>query len=104
MGLGGFSDPPIAIERLRTEWGTRWAAVGCARKSQGLRDRRERGPAAVSKTETSDEGTGNGTAIFNGWAIKWTPNATKLGRRPVYTIIRPHDKLQPIPRTFLCHL
>ena len=40
---------------------------------------------------------------FNGWAIKWTPNATKLGRRSVYTIIRPHDKLQPILRTFLCH-
>ena len=38
--------------------------------------------------------------MSNGWAVKRTPNATKLARRPVYTIIRPHDKLQPIPRTF----
>ena len=65
---------------------------------------RERGPVAVSKIETSDEGTGNGTAIFNGWANKWTPDAMKLGRRSVYTIIRPHDKLHHIPRTFLRHL
>ena len=42
--------------------------------------------------------------ILNGWAVKRVPNATKLGRQSVYTIIRPHDKLQPIPRTFLCHL
>ena len=42
--------------------------------------------------------------MSKGWADKRTPNATKLGRRSVYTIIRPHDKLQPIPRTFLCHL
>ena len=42
--------------------------------------------------------------IFNGWAVKQTPNAMKLGRRSVYTIIRPHDKLQPIPRTFFLPL
>ena len=41
---------------------------------------------------------------FNGWAVKRTPNATKLGRRPTYAIIRPHANLHPIPRTFLCHL
>ena len=58
----------------------------------------------VSKTETSDEGTGNGTAIFNGWAIKWTLNAMKLDRRFVYTITRLHAKLHPIPRPFLSHL
>ena len=64
---------------------------------------RERGPTAASETETSDEGTGSGTAMFNGWAVKLTPNATKLDRRSVYTIIRPHAKLQPIPRTFFGH-
>ena len=58
----------------------------------------------VSETETSDKGTGNGAATDDGWAIKRTPNAMKFGRRSVYTIIRPHAKLQPIPRTFLCHL
>ena len=42
--------------------------------------------------------------IFNGWAIKRAPNVTKLDRRSVYTIIRSHAKLHPIPRTFLCHL
>ena len=41
---------------------------------------------------------------FNGWAVKRTPNATKLDRWSLYTIIRPHAKLHPIPRTFLCHL
>ena len=41
---------------------------------------------------------------FNGWAVKRTPNATKLGRRPTYTIIRPHAKFQPNPRTFSGHL
>ena len=61
-------------------------------------------PAAVSEAETSDEGTDGGTAMFNGWVVKRTPNATKLDRRSVYTIIRPHAKLHPIPRTFLCHL
>ena len=64
---------------------------------------KECSPVAVLETETSDEGTGSGTAMFNGWAVKWTPNATKLDRRSVYTIIRPHAKLHPIPRTFFGH-
>ena len=40
----------------------------------------------------------------NGWAIKWTPNATKLDRRSVYTIIRPQAKLHPNSRTFFMPL
>ena len=42
--------------------------------------------------------------MFNGWAIKRTPNATKFDSRSTYTIIRPHANFHPIPRTFLCHL
>ena len=63
-------------------------------------EKRERGPAAVSKTETSDEGTGNGTTIFNGWAIKWTLNVTKLDRRSTGGIPRPLGKARVIPRKF----
>ena len=41
---------------------------------------------------------------LNGWAIKRALNAAKLDRRSVYTIIRMPANLQPIVRTFLCHL
>ena len=74
--------------------------VGC---EEGLRLRREGkkcDPHGFRRPKTSDEGTDSGTAKFNGWAIKWTPNAMKHGRRSVYTIIGPHDKMQPIPRIF----
>ena len=75
--------------------------MGCVRERLGLiGERGEMQPDTISETETSDEYTDYIAVIFNGWAVKRTPNATKLGRRPVYTIIRPHDKLQPIPRTF----
>ena len=44
------------------EGGFRGAAGGL-RRGVGLREeKRKGGPAAVSETETSDEGTGNGTA------------------------------------------
>ena len=43
-------------------------------------------------------------AIVNGWAIKRTPNAMKLGRRPTYNITRPHANSHPILRTFSGHL
>ena len=45
----------------------------------------------------------DGVATDGGWAVKRAPNATKLDRRSVYTIIRPHAKFQHIPKTFLCH-
>ena len=83
----------------------RWASGLCEREAWA--DRRERRNAARHDFEDRNVRRKYGQRcryIFNGWAIKWTPNATKLGRRPVYTIIRPHAKLHPIPRTFLCHL
>ena len=38
------------------------------------------------------------------WGLKQTPNAMKLDRRSIYTIIRPHTKFQTIPGTFSGHL
>ena len=38
--------------------------------------------------------------MFNGWAIKWTPNATKLGRRPTGNKTTPHANFHPIQSPF----
>ena len=82
--------------------------LGMVNESEGFdglrKEREERCPAAVSETETSDELTDYNAAIVHRWGVKWTPNAMKLGRRPTYTIIRPHAKFQPNPRTFSGHL
>ena len=104
-GFGGFSERTIAIEWLRSGEGLGEVLVGCEERARAEGREEKRGPATVSeyrKRLTLDRLYRG--YIFNGWAVKRTPNATKLGRRPVYTIIIPHDKLQPIPRTFLCQL
>ena len=77
--------------------------VGCAEGLE-LREERERGPAAVSEIETSDERPTTIAAIDNRRGVKQTPNAMKLGRRPTYNITTPHANFQPIPRTFSGHL
>ena len=62
-------------------------------------------PATVSgdrKRPTFE--TGYTAAIVNRWGVKRTPNAMKLDRRSIYTIIRPHVNSHPIPRTFSGHL
>ena len=43
-------------------------------------------------------------AIAIHWGVKQTPNALKIDRRSIYTIIRPRANFQPIPRTFSGHL
>ena len=97
----GPSDLDLAVPDARRG---RLGLGGLCRGGWAERRGEKCSPATVSETETPDEYTDYIAVIFNGWAVKRTPNATKLGRRPAYTIIRPHDKLQPIPRTFLCHL
>ena len=84
--------------------GVRFDLVGCEERAWAEGREEKCSPAAVSETETSDEGTDNGTAKFDGWAIKQGPNVTKLDRQSIYTIIRSHANFHPIPRTFLCHL
>ena len=60
MGAFGASDRDPTI---RNGGGFSWAA-GALRRGVGLREEeRKRGPAVVSETETSDDGTGNGTAM-----------------------------------------
>ena len=71
----------------------------------GLREeKRERPCDCFRRQKMSDDLTDYIVAIVICWGVKWTPNAMKLGRRPSYTIIRPHAKFQPIPRTFSGHL
>ena len=38
--------------------------------------------------------------LFNGWAVKRTPNATKLDRRSIGSVPRLLGKSQPNPRMF----
>ena len=56
------------------------------------------------RPKMSDVLTDYNVAIVIRWGIKQTPNAMKLDRRSIYTIIRPHANFQPIPRTFSGHL
>ena len=77
---------------------------GLCRSPQAERRERERPGDCFRRPKTSDVLTHYIVAIVNGWAIKRTPNAMKLDRRSIYTIIRPHANFQPIPRTFSGHL
>ena len=75
---------------------------GLCRRS---REEREGKPGnSFRRPKTSDDLTDYIVAIVIRWSVKRTPNAMKLGRRPIYTIIRPHANFQPIPRTFSSHL
>ena len=67
-------------------------------------DKRGRPGDCFRRPETSDVLTDYIVTIVNGWAIKRTPNAMKLGRRPTYNIKTPHANFHPIPRTFSGHL
>ena len=67
-------------------------------------EKRGRPGDCFRRPETSDEETGYTAAIVIRWGIKRSPNAMKLDRRSVYTIIRPHVNSHPIPRTFSGHL
>ena len=81
-------------------------AVGsglCGRPQAEKREERRPGDC-FRRPKTSDEKTGYNAAIVIRWGVERTPNVMKLGRRPTYTIIRPHANFQPIPRTFSGHL
>ena len=82
--------------------GCRWANCDCV-EDRGLRERRERESAArqlFPETENVRCLTDYNAAIVIRWGIKRSPNAMKLERRSIYTIIRPHANFQPILRTF----
>ena len=71
----------------------------------GLREEgRDAAQHGFRRPKTSDEKTGYIAAIVKRWGVKRNPIAMKLGRRRTYTIIRPHAKFQPIPKTFSGHL
>ena len=81
MGLGGL-------------WRAGWSERRGERNS----------PTRFPETKNVRRYTGYTAALVNGWAIKRTPNAMKLDRRSIYTIIRLHVNSHPIPRTFSAHL
>ena len=72
---------------------------GLCRRSQAER-REERPGDCFRRPKTSDYFTDYNVAIVIRWGVKQTPNAMKLDRRSIYTIIRPHANFQPNPRTF----
>ena len=79
--------------------------MGCEQRPQAeRREEKERPDSSFRRPKTSDDLTDYIVAIVNGWAIKQTPNAMKLGRRPTYNIKTPHANFHPIPRTFSGHL
>ena len=114
-------DPGPTVMTARVGSGT---AFGCAREEgRGLtrevrldlavgiglckrsREEREGKPSNnFRRPKTSDDLTGYIAAIVIRWGVKQTLNAMKLGRRPTYTIIKPHTNFQPNPRTFFGHL
>lgn len=104
----GFPDPPITIVRLRTQEGVGGmpvGIVGCVERKWSMRKEEECSMSAVSgdqKHPTLDRlYCGH---MFNGWAIKRAPNATKIDRRPADNITTPHANFHHIPRTFSGHL
>ena len=67
-------------------------------------EKRGKARQQFSETENVRRLTGYIAAIVIRWGVKRTPNAMKLGRRPIYTVTTPHANFQPIPRTFSSHL
>ena len=97
------SNRAVASDNYRSEEGKDDGLGGLWRDCEG--EKREKRPGiCFRRPKTSDEKTGYNAAIVIRWAIKRTPNAMKLGRRSIYTIIRPHANSHPIPRTFSGHL
>ena len=78
--------------------------MGCVDGLELIEEKRGRPGDYFRRPKTSDEETGYTAAIVNRWGVKQTPNAMKLDRRSIYTIIRPHVNSHPILRTFSGHL
>ena len=78
--------------------------VGCAEGLELREEKRERPGDCFRRPKTSDVCPAIMPLLFNGWAFKRTPNAMKLDKRSIYTIIRPHANFKPNPRTFSDHL
>src|SRR3954463_4432725 len=67
----------------------------------GLREEgRDAARHGFRRPKTSDDLTDYIVAIVNGWGIKRTPNAMKLGKRSTNNKTTPHANFHPIPRTF----
>ena len=78
--------------------------MGCVDGLELREEKRGRPGDCFRRPKMSDVRLATIAAIFIRWGVKRTPNAMKLGRRSIYTIIRPHVNSHPIPRTFSSHL
>ena len=78
--------------------------VDCEEGLRLRKGKRERPGDCFRRPKTSDDRPTTIAAIVIRWGVKRTPNAMKLDRRAIYTIIRPHANFQSILRTFSSHL
>lgn len=113
--LGDGLDPTTMTARVGfgTASDTREGSMHCAKRGLanevkcvvGLRrERRNATRQPFPETKNVRHLTDYNAAIVIYWGIKRTLNVMKLGRRSIYTKIRPDANFQPIPRTFSSQL